>query len=177
MPTALEAYRYGRIIVREFNVDVQAVAVGRAVYFPLRPLVEALGLSRQAQIRKMREDSRFADAFRLLPVPTDRGLRDAWCINKRAVSIWLASLDPARCSLKVRPAVERFQAALFAAADRFLFGDTRRQSLDPDAKSTVFLTGQIAAGPAPCPLCGGHLCVTLDLGEGDIHLTPADAIE
>ncbi len=173
MQTALDGYRYGRIAVRGFNVQVQAVALGRAVYFPLRPLVAALGMARQMQIKKLRTDSRFRDAFRPLPVPTRGGLQETWCINKKAVTTWLITVDPARCPMKAKGVLGKFQAELFAAADRFLFGETGATVYDPVTKTDAPLTGTIQSY-ADCPYCGGHLCVTVDVGAGKTHLTPAD---
>jgi hypothetical protein len=78
MLTTRETYRYGRLMVKYFNVDVQAIVVGKVVYFPLRALCRALGMARQMQIKKLKADSRFAQAFRALPVPTTKGVRETW---------------------------------------------------------------------------------------------------
>lgn len=170
MTTATETYRYARIRVSHFDCDVPAVAVGRGVYFPLRALCEALGVAKQMQIKRLKEDSRFVQALRSIPIPTVKGLREAMCIRKQDVAAWLVTMDPARCALaSTRAELERFQAELFAAADRFLFGDSSVSVFDPATKSAAPVSGRLNVGE--CPGCGMALCLTF--GDGPAHLVPA----
>jgi hypothetical protein len=161
-----ETYRYGRLRVKYFDVQVQAVVVGTVVYFPLRPLCQALGMARQMQIKKLKADSRFQEAFLALPVPTTKGIRETWCIERRSVAMWLATIDPNQCPVKAKGLLARFQDELFAAADRFLFGDTGATIYDPATVSDRPLGGTLYVGS--CPTCGTHLC--LELTETGVHL-------
>lgn len=168
MLTTRERYRYGRLMVRYFNVEVQAVVVGKVVYFPLRPLCYALGMARQMQVKKLKADARFKESFRSLPVPTAKGVRETWCIEKRSVARWLTTIDPNQCPLKAKGLIAQFQEELFAAADRFLFGDTGATIYDIDGLVGRPLGGTLYIGT--CPKCGTHLCLELD--ETGIHLHP-----
>lgn len=169
MDTKIEGYRYARIHVAYFERDVPAVVVGRGVYFPLRALCESIGLQPHGQRAHLKDDSRYADALRMLPIPTVKGLRDALCIRKHDVTRWLANVDPAKCALKAREALDRFQAELFAAADRLLWGDTSVSVYDPATKTTAPISGRLNVGQ--CPGCGMALCLTFD--DGPAHLIPA----
>jgi P22_AR N-terminal domain len=166
MLTTREKYRYGRLKVRYFNVEVQAVVVGKVVYFPLRPLCQALGMARQMQIKKLKADSRFKEAFRPLPVPTAKGVRETWCVEKQSVAKWIATIDPDQCPIKAKGLIAQFHDELFAAADRFLFGDTGATIYDPATMTDKPLGGTLFIGS--CPKCGAHLCLELD--EAGIHL-------
>lgn len=174
MTTATEPYRYCRLRVGAgFGVDVPAVALGRAVYFPMRALCGVVGLAPQKQVERLREDGRFADALRTLPVPTPKGLRDAVCINrgtpqKPYVAMWLGSVDTTRCAITAKGPVERFQAELFAAADRFLFGDLSDVVSDDVSRAARPIAGILHLGD--CPRCGLGLCLIMD-GTGN-HLVP-----
>src|SRR5579864_4589818 len=103
MATGTETYRYSRLKIQHFDITVPAVAVGAAVYFPLRSLCDSIGIRAQMQTERIRRlaenDSRWLGALRELPVPTIKGLRDTNCINKRHVGRWLDSIDPAHCSI------------------------------------------------------------------------------
>lgn len=170
MTTATETYRYGRLRIALFAVDVPAVAIGRAVYFPMRALCGALGITAQKQIERLREDSAYRDPFRIVPIPTVKGPRDAVCINKRHVSRWLASIDAARVTPSVRGKLQQFQAELFAAADRWLFGDTSDVVYDPATKSDKPVLGVLHLGD--CPRCGLALALVTDATGA--HLAPDD---
>jgi hypothetical protein len=170
MSTATETYRYSRLHIAVFEVDVPAVAIGRAVYFPVRALCQVVGLAPQKQIERIRDDGRFtADGgVRMIPIPTIKGPRDAICLNKRHISAWLTAIDTTRCALAAKGALEDFQARLFAAADRWLFGDNSDVVFDAATKSDKPITGRVSLGD--CPRCGLALCLVMD-GDGN-HLVP-----
>ncbi len=159
MTTTTETYRYGKLLVRYFDVEVPTVIVGRAIYFPIRALCQAIKMAPQMQIERIRGDSRIADALKELPVPTSKGIRDTVCIHKRATAVWLGSIDPARCPITVKGPIARFQEELFAAADRFLFGDTSAVPA-PAVRGTLFI--------GACPHCGHRLA--LDFTDSGAHI-------
>lgn len=167
MPTVdVEAYKYSRLRISLFDVEVQAVAAGRVVYFPLKHLCEVIGLASNMQLKRLQADGRFADALRELPIPTARGQRIPVCIKKVSVATWLASVDTTKCSLAARGPIERFQEELFAAADRWLFGDTSDVVRDSTRPFTFPISGTLRLGP--CPRCGLHLCLEVDDGVGHL---------
>src|SRR5487761_2548149 len=171
MATATETYRYARLHIPAFNIDVPVVTAGRTIYFPIKSFCEALGLAGPSmQIKRLREDSRFGNgALRDLPIPTVKGLRDTTCLRKQQLSRWLTMLDTGRAQFKpdIRARLEEFQNAVFAAADRFLFGDTRDVVLSED-RATKPVYGVLHLGD--CPRCGLALCLTVD--ETGQHLMP-----
>lgn len=146
MTTALHAH-YKELQIRHFDISVPAVTVGKAVYFPLKTLCQRMGLAPQKQIDKVRQlaedDSRWAGALRMLLVPSAGGNQPTQCLDRRHLGRWLDSLDPNRCSITARGPLERFQAELEAAADRFLFGDA--------------IPAQATEGVMLCPHCGGRI--------------------
>ena len=172
MTTATAAYRYSRLRIRYFDVEVPAVAIGRAVYFPVKALTSALGMVVQPQVTKLRglekTDSRFTSCLRDSPIPTVKGLRDATCIRKQQVGLWLATLDPARCPLTAKGPLEAFQKELFDAADRFLFGDTSDAVYDAGTKQREPIVGTLSVGH--CPGCG--MALRLEYTESGAHLAP-----
>jgi hypothetical protein len=171
MATATETYRYARLHIVAFDIDVPVVIAGRTAYFPIKAFCEALGLAGPSmQIKRLREDTRFAGgALRELPIPTIKGLHDATCLRKQQLSKWLIILDTSRAQFKtdIRARLEEFQSAVFAAADRFLFGDTS-DVVASDERAIKPVYGVLHLGD--CPRCGLALCLTLD--ETGQHLVP-----
>jgi hypothetical protein len=88
---------------------MQAIVVGKAIAFPIRPLCRALGMARQRQIKNLKADSRFAEAFRALSVAAAKGVRVTWRFNRRSVAMGLATIDPDQCPLKAKGLIARFQ--------------------------------------------------------------------
>lgn len=169
MTTATESYRYARLRIRPFDVDVPTVNAGRAVYFPLRALCEVVGVASQMQIKRLKADSRFAGgALREIPIPTTKGMRNAICLRMQQVGVWLATIDPSHTTITTRGTLEAFQRALFAAAERFLFGDLSDAVVDAPERASKPIIGTLHVGD--CPRCGLALCVTLDADGG--HLLP-----
>ena len=170
MTTATQTYRYGRLRVALFDREVPTIATGRAVYFPVRGLCDSLGIAPQKQVERLRADTRIAPYLRLLPIPTVKGMRDAVCVRKQDVTRWLTGLDPARCAIgeRTRADLEHFQAELFAAADRFLWGDTSDVTYDKATKTTEPVIGVLSVGH--CPRCG--LALRLAYTDSGAHLEP-----
>ena len=176
-------YRSALLTIPRFNVKVRAALLGRTVYFPVKAVCIVLGLAPQKQRQRLQADSRFTEALCDIPINTVKGYRDTLCIRKDKVAAWLGLVEPSHCKLtKTREKLQEFQAELFAAADRFLWGDT---GATPDADNaetpyvaeaqpasssiiTQVVTGILHLGA--CPNCGQHLCLILDATGA--HLTP-----
>ncbi len=150
MTAVIASYRHGTLAINSFNVEVPTIVVERAIYFPIRALCRIVGVDAQTQIYRIRDDSRMSDGLRILPVPTTKGVRDTACIHRTTAAIWLTTIDPARCAITARGPLTAFQSELFAAADRFLFGDHT-----PGVTNSPITYGTITAGD--CPRCGAHL--------------------
>ncbi len=119
-------YRSTVLTIPRFDVRVSVVTLDRThVYFPVKAVCMVLGINPQTQKTRIKADGRFKGAWRDLPISTPKGYRDTLCLHKDKVATWLGLIDPAHCKLaKTRAKLEEFQAELFAAADRFLWGDT-----------------------------------------------------
>jgi P22_AR N-terminal domain len=165
-----QRYRSAVLAIPYFNVAVRTVAVSRTVYFPVRAVCMVLGVNHRTQRARLQTDSRFnSPALRDLPVMTSQGYRDTLCIRKDKVGAWLALIDPPHCKLaKTRELLEKFQAELFAAADRFLFGDTSDVVYDEATKTAAPIVGTLSVGS--CPHCG--LALRIAYTDSGAHLEP-----
>lgn len=151
----VEDYRYGKLHINYFDVVVPTVIVGKSVYFPIRTLCKIMGIAPQMQIKSIRANKEIPkDAIRTLPVPTIKGIRDTECIHKRGCSKWLSGIDEERCAITAQGSIKRFKEELFAAADRFLFGETGSELV-----SGPVTYARMKAGA--CPRCGTHLILEI----------------
>lgn len=168
-----ERYRSAVLTIPRFEVQVRAVSLEHRVYFPVKAICLVLGINHQTQKTRLKADSRFSAGLREIPINTSQGYRDTLCIRKERIGAWLAMIEPSHCKLaKTRERLEQFQAELFAAADRFLFGDASTAPLvttaTPPAPPQSVVSGVLHVGT--CPGCGMALCLTLDGGVA--HLAP-----
>lgn len=176
-------YKSAILTIPRFDVKVRTVSLGRKVYFPVKAVCIVLGLGWQTQKERLRADSRFDKALRDVPVETSRGYRDTLCIQQDKVATWLGLVNPNNCKLaRTRERLDDFQRELFAAADRFLWGDTGAPVGDSaddaselpapvvtaDGVVSSIVSGVLHIGE--CPRCGLHLCLTLDATGA--HLAP-----
>jgi P22_AR N-terminal domain len=169
------------LTIPHFDVQVRAVRVERSVYFPVKAVCIVLGLNPQTQKTRIKADGRFKRSWRDLPITTTKGYRQTLCLHADKLATWLGLVDPAKCKLaRTRERLDDFQRELFAAADRFLWGDTgapvgdSADSTPPTPVATAdgvvssIVSGVLHIGE--CPRCGLRLCLTLD--DGRAHLAP-----
>jgi hypothetical protein len=135
------------------------------IYYPARPVIEALGVQRSTQTAIMQEDSRLRRGVRLIKkAPTRGGRQDTLYLRKHEVSIWLALIDPARVGERARGKgkLEQFQRDLFHLAQRLAFRQRRlAEGMAQDVGLEVEIHGEQVA-EYYC-LCGRrHTHITRD---------------
>jgi len=84
--------------------DILAVRVNEGdIYLPLRSMCEALGVSYQGQVARIRRDEVLADGLHVLRVETGGGAQSAQALHLECVPLWLAGLEPSRVREEIRP--------------------------------------------------------------------------
>jgi hypothetical protein len=178
MATTAAAYCFDTTALPEWGIDSLTLASdseGRQ-FFPVKPIVAALALSREAAVSFLKTDSRTAPGLQQIRAPSRGGAQDTLYISKRALAIWLAVLDPRLIGPRAKACgrLEEFQAALWQLADRFLF----RGKIAADALASghllpvsVPLSGAQTAHTL-CPICGGAVAATVE--QGFLHLARMD---
>ncbi len=110
------------VVVEQRTVDfygdeLLAVRAGDGhVYVSLRHLCEALGLARQGQVRRIRDDKILSEGYQggnvlLPPSPDGRGggTQKAGMLRVDLVPLWLSGVRAQAAKEKIRPKLERFQ--------------------------------------------------------------------
>ena len=110
------------VVVEQRTVDfygdeLLAVRAGDGhVYVSLRHLCEALGLARQGQVRRIRDDNILSEGYQggnvlLPPSPEGRGggTQKAGMLRVDLVPLWLSGVRAQAAKEEIRPKLERFQ--------------------------------------------------------------------
>jgi P22_AR N-terminal domain len=122
MATDVSTYTYGTALLTRWEAEVPIAREGNTQFFPVRALCLVLGIDSRTQLVVLQADSRYRDALRDIPQQTAAGWRVATWIRRAEAALWLAGIDPARCSLTARGPLADFQRDLMLEADRLLFG-------------------------------------------------------
>jgi hypothetical protein len=125
-----DEYDFYQESLPEWGIEEIWLAQDRAgdIFYPARPLIEALGVQRTTQTAIMQEDSRLRRGLRIIDrAPTRGGRQTTIYLRKHEVSIWLAIIDPARLGERARGKgkLEQFQRDLFHLAQRLAFRQRR----------------------------------------------------
>ncbi len=103
--------------VEFYGDELLAVRAGDGhVYVSLRHLCDALGLARQGQVRRIRDDNILSEGYQggnvlLLPSPGGRGggMQKAGMLRVDLAPLWLSGVRIQAAKEEIRPKLERFQ--------------------------------------------------------------------
>lgn len=112
-----------------WDFETPATYYDGKVYFSLRILCDFLGVKAQMQLQRLRDDDVFSRFLRQVPLKTRTGVRDTWCIEKRGIGWWIASIQRQSVKPEVRSEIITFQEALIDEADRRFFSESERKPL------------------------------------------------
>jgi len=97
---------------------ITAAEIDGAPMIALRPMCEAIGIAHQTQADKLRRRS-WATVTPRVVVAADGKPREMLMIDRRTMTMWLATLDENRVSEEARPIVIAFQAEAADALDAY----------------------------------------------------------
>jgi hypothetical protein len=99
--------------------DLEVITSDGAVHVGVRAVCEALGVSYQGQIEKLKSDP--AVGLKMILIPSRGGQQDTACIPLRALPLWLATIHPSKVKPAVREKLTRYKReAAEVLADHFL---------------------------------------------------------
>jgi hypothetical protein len=100
------------------TVPLQAVHVGGHAFVALRPLCDSLGIDADAQAKRLKRTS-WATTSIMTVVAADGKPREMLMIDRRTLTMWLATIDSGRVSPQSRPTIEAFQRQAADALDAY----------------------------------------------------------
>lgn len=100
------------------DATIAATEIDGRPMVALRPMCDAIGISFDAQYRKLKTRS-WATVASTAMVAADGKVRDMVMIDRRTMTMWLATLDEKRVNDAARPIVVAFQAEAADALDAY----------------------------------------------------------
>lgn len=107
-----------RISVPGTTAPIQAANVGGRPLVALRPLCDSLGIDADAQSKRLKRTS-WATTVIMTVVAADGKPRDMLMIDRRTMTMWLATIDARRVAADARPVIEAFQREAADALDAY----------------------------------------------------------
>jgi hypothetical protein len=99
---ALIASEVRHVVIEGDDILAARVDAGD-IYLPLRSMCDALGVSYQGQVARIRRDEVLADGLHTLRVATGGGVQSVQALHLECVPLWLAGLEPGRVKEEIRP--------------------------------------------------------------------------
>lgn len=140
------AYAFYEDALPEWDIPYILLAEDDAgdIFFPVRPICEALQLQRSKQNAIIQADSRTQSGVRTIKAPTAGGQQDTLYLRKRECAIWLANIDPARVNGTAKGHLEDFQEDLWQLAEHTVFRRHRVANASvEDTGIVVQLSGEL----------------------------------
>lgn len=98
---ALTVSEMRHVVIEGDDILAARVAAGD-IYLPLRSMCDALGVSYQGQVARIRRDEVLADGLHSLRVETGGGVQSVQALHLECVPLWLAGLEPSRVKEEIR---------------------------------------------------------------------------
>jgi len=99
---ALIAIELRHVVIEGDDILAARVDAGD-IYLPLRSMCDALGVSYQGQVARIRRDEVLAEGLHTLRVETGGGVQSVQALHRECVPLWLAGLEPNRVKEEIRP--------------------------------------------------------------------------
>jgi hypothetical protein len=127
---AIGRYTYHKQCVAACDAELSIAEDGAGLFFfTIKSSCLLLSLESSAQIRSIKNDSRFSTSLCEIPIPTEtRGLHMTKCLPRREFAWWLAMIDPGQCKPEAREKLAQRQRALMDLADQVMFSVATTQS-------------------------------------------------
>lgn len=106
------------IPVPKSNASLSASLIDGAPFVALKPICEAVGVAYSAQLQKLRGKA-WATVSMSNMVAADGKSREMAMIDRRTMTMWLATIDENRVAEQARPIVRAFQAEAADALDAY----------------------------------------------------------
>lgn len=100
------------------HTSLKAVQADGKEWAAVRPICDALGIDSKAQRRKLHEKS-WATGVMMTSVAEDGKQREMFMIDRRTLTMWLATIDTNRVAPEARPVLEAFQNEAADALDNY----------------------------------------------------------
>ncbi|MBM4634472.1 phage antirepressor [Rhodococcus hoagii] len=107
-----------RIAVPGADAPIMAAMINSTPMVAVKPLCDAIGIDDRSQRRKL-ESKSWATGVIMTSVAADGKSRDMYMVDRRTLTMWLATIDESRVGEQSRSMLVAFQAEAADALDRY----------------------------------------------------------
>lgn len=110
-----------QIVKFNFQSDtLEAVRDGNSVWFPLRPICDAIGLDPEGQRQKL-DRHEWAATCKLQATGADGKTYEMLCVDFDTLLMWMGTLDASRVEERIRPKLVLYQREVKVAIRKHFF--------------------------------------------------------
>lgn len=142
MPDVTVIHDYVRL--PEWDYEGPVTYYDGTIYFSLRILCDFLGVAPAMQLERLHKDDLLARFLRQVPIKTRTGVRETWCIERRGIGWWIATMQRRIVRDSIRAHLIEFQEALIDEADRRFFSESERNPLAALRAEVITLERRLA---------------------------------
>jgi len=102
--------------------EILCIQNGNGEHVVLKPLCERLGIDAQAQQRRIMRATWGRKGAAIMAVPSAGGVQQTFCLHRKRLAMWLATLDANRTRVEVRPYLEALQERAADVLDAYFSG-------------------------------------------------------
>lgn len=133
--------------------EILAVKSGGSEFVVIKPLCVDLGIDVQAQQRRIERSAWGRQGTAMMAVPSAGGVQQTFCLNRKRIAMWLATLDTDRVRPEVRPRLELLQNEAADVLDAYFSGKAHApQVSQEDIEQQVWLSERLSAAEAAAEL-------------------------
>ncbi len=98
-------------IIAIINKQPIVVADGEEPMVAIRPICDALGIDRKTQQDKIKEDPKYAGAWKVIPFTSnsDGKTYDQFCLNRRRIHVWILGIHSSKVNEGAREELVKYQ--------------------------------------------------------------------
>lgn len=130
----------------KWDFETTLVVVGKLVFIPIAPFCVRLGVQENWQLRKLKDDPDYAPLMDTFDVPSSRGMRETWCLQRKAFGGWLNGISPNKVRREFKAGLSQFRRDVMDAADRAFFGEVVDHIESTEQEVIVIEQGILAHG-------------------------------
>jgi hypothetical protein len=164
------SYTYGWLHMPRWEVSIPVARDGRVQFLPVRQTCKAIQVDPQTQFTVIHK--RYKTTERLVPFHVEGvGWREFLSLPSDDAALWIAGINPARCGLTARGALEDFIAEAKAALQALIF---RPDYVPPDPSARGVLSVSARHETVFACDCGRHWRIVTEDGASEVERISGD---
>lgn len=140
MTKPIKKDKYERVEVEFHGQRIETFWDGEDAWVSVKRICDNLGVDHATQSRKIKTNQAYSGRGCLITTPSNGGIQETYCLHLKALTLWLASIQPNRVKEEIRENLIRYQRECMDVLTDHFFGQ-RQQPLT--AAEQLLQTAQV----------------------------------